>query len=56
MVRFAISYHKLENQEAVKIVLCNCNLNFSGGGLETVDITTPEPTVKMLDTLQNSQV
>jgi len=42
MLQLHIAYHKLENQEAVKIVLCDCNLNFSWEGLATVDITTHE--------------
>jgi hypothetical protein len=42
MVKFTTSYRYFENQGAVKIVLCDCNLNFSGEGLAIVDITTHE--------------
>ncbi len=42
ILQLHVTYHKLENQEAVKIVLCDCNLNFSWESLATVDITTHE--------------
>ena len=36
------TYHKLENQKAVKFVLFDRNLNFSWEGLANDDITTHE--------------
>ena len=42
MVAFTTSFRNLDNQEAVIIVLNDCNLNFSEESLATVDITTYE--------------
>jgi len=50
LVWVTTTYRKLENQEAVKIVLCDCNLNFSGEDLAIVDITTHEGPFQILYT------
>ena len=39
---FKLSFRNLKNQEAVKILLCDCDNYFSGESLAIVDITTPE--------------
>jgi hypothetical protein len=39
---FKLSFRSLKNQEAVKILLCDCNPNFSGENLATDDITNTE--------------
>jgi hypothetical protein len=47
---FKLSFRSLKNQETAKILLCDCSPNFSAESLATDDITTPDPTSKMLDT------
>ena len=47
---FKVSFRSSKNQEAGKILLCDCDNYFSGESLATDDITTSEPNVKMLDT------
>jgi hypothetical protein len=39
---FKLSFRSLKNQEAGKILLCDCDNYFSGESLATVDITTTE--------------
>ena len=46
---FKFSFRSLKNQEKAKILLCDCNPNFSWESLATDDITTYESTFKMLD-------
>jgi hypothetical protein len=39
---FKLSFRSLKNQDGVKILLCDCNPNFSGESLAFVDITNTE--------------